>query len=182
LKLFLTSAGFDNRKLVDEFFRLTDKKGKNMKALFIPTALNTTEMREAIPIFMEDLYCLGITDENITEYDLEEPFSGDIGDFDVMLFTAGNPDFLMEKIISMGFKKKIDEFLENDGIYIGISAGSDIAAANIKNGLGYIKTIIECHAKNDKPPGILNIEDTDRVLLNDNQALIINGNRAEVIG
>ncbi|MBN1624456.1 MAG: Type 1 glutamine amidotransferase-like domain-containing protein [Clostridia bacterium] len=182
MKLFLTSAGFDNRLLVDEFFKLTDKTGKSLKALFIPTALNTPEMREAIPVFMEDLYCLGITDENITVYDLEESFLGEISDFDVMLFTAGNPDFLMERINSVGFKKSIDEFLEKDGIYIGISAGSDIVAANIKNGLGYINTIIECHAKNGKPAGILNIEAIDKVLLTDNQALVINGYHSEVIG
>lgn len=174
MKLFLTSAGFDNRLLVDKFFKLTDKIGKNMKALFIPTALNTPEMREAIPIFMEDLYCLGITEENITVYDLDEPFSGDISDFDVMLFTAGNPEFLLERVNSVGFKKNIDEFLENDGIYIGISAGSDIAANNLKDGLKYIDNIIECHSHHGEIKG-------KTIYLTDLQALVMNNNQLKIV-
>ena len=180
MKLFLTSAGFDNRKLVDEFFKLTDKNGDSLKALFIPTALNTPEMKEAIPIFKEDLYCLGINDENITEYNLDEPFCGDIKDFDVMLFTAGNPEFLMERIIAVEFRTKIDEFLKNDGIYIGISAGSDIAVANLENGLRYLDLVIECHAKTGSHAGILNPEETKKIYLTDNQAIVINGNLAYI--
>ena len=174
MKLFLTSAGFDNRKLVDEFFKLTDKAGDSLKALFIPTALNTPEMKEAIPIFKEDLHCLGINDENITEYNLDEPFCGDIKDFDVMLFTAGNPEFLMERIIAVEFRTKIEEFLKNDGIYIGISAGSDIASHNLKNGLRLIDKIIECHATDGSING-------NTIYLTDSQALIIDNSQWKIV-
>ena len=180
MKIFLTSAGFDNRNLVDEFFTMTNKSGKSLKALFIPAALNTPEMKKAVPVFLEDLYCLGIKDENITEYNLVESFKGDIKDYDVILFTAGNPVFLMERIKAVGFKEKIDEFLENGGIYIGISAGSDIAAKNLREGLGYINTIIECHSEKGTPVGSLNLKENQKVNLTDNQALLINGNIVEV--
>jgi len=176
MKLFLTSAGFDNRRLVGEFLALTDKTGESMTALFIPTALNTPEMKNAVPIFLEDLYCLGIKKENITEYNLEEPFKDDINNYDVILFTAGNPEFLMERINSTGFKEQMDTFLENGGIYIGISAGSDIAAKNLTDGLGYIDTVIECHCKEGDKPGPINLSERKTIYLSDEQALVMNGN------
>lgn len=180
MKLFLTSAGFDNRKLVNEFFKLTDRQGSRLRTLFIPTALNTPEMKQAIPVFMEDLYCLGIVDENITQYDLEKPFVGSIEDYDVILFTAGNPDFLMKRINEVGFREEIGKFLATGGIYIGISAGSDIAGNNIKEGLNLIDANIECHCDEGNPAGVVDLRNSNLIKLSDMQALVIDENDIQI--
>ncbi len=181
MKLFLTSAGFDNINLAGHFFRMTDKKGSLMKALFIPAALHTPEIREAVPVFLEDLHRLGIKDGNIREYNLENPFEGDISDYDVILFTAGDPRFLMDRIKTVGFGKEIDGFLAEGGIYIGISAGSDIAAENLEDGLGYVPAVLECHAGNGLPAGTKIQTDTKVIPLTDSQALVMDGNRMYVV-
>jgi len=173
MKLFLTSAGFDNPKLVKEFFTLTSKKGKELKALFIPTALRTPEMKEAVPVFLEDLYRLGILKENIEKYDMEDSFSGEIRRFDVIFFTAGDPVFLMNRINETGFVKQIDLFMKNGGIFIGVSAGSDIACRNLPDGLSYIDVVIECHSDEGSPDGKIDEKVTDKVMLSDMQALIL---------
>ena len=144
-----------------------------MKALFIPTALNTPEMKEAIPIFLEDLYCLGVLYESITTYNLEKPFTGNIEEYDVILFTAGDPVYLMERVNAVDFRKELNTFLASGGIFIGISAGSDIAAGNLDNGLRYIPAKLECHSKDGTPEGSISINDMEVIELTDDQALVV---------
>jgi dipeptidase E len=182
MKALLTSAGFDNDNLVGIFYELLEKPPESAKALFIPTALNSPEARKYIHVFKEDLYKVGIRESNINSYNLDEPFGYEsIIEYDVVLVCPGDPDYLMKKIIEMDFIKDLEAFQNNGGVYIGISAGSDIAAANHSNGLGYIDYIIECHAVDGTECGPLVLPSGGVVRLTDNQAVVIKNGDISIV-
>ena len=64
-------------------------------------------------------------------------------------------------------------------LYIGVSAGSIIAANNLQNNLGYVNCILSVHCKNGSPCGTLN--ECDDVYLTDEQAVWITDDDVEVI-
>lgn len=182
MKAFLTSAGFDNENLLSHFNTLVIKKDSKSRALFIPTALNTPESRKYIHVFMEDLYKIGYTDSDIETYDLDEPFDDkEILKFDVVFFCAGDPEYLLQKVNEMKFDKTLKLFLDNGGIYIGVSAGSDIAARNLSNNLGYLNLIMKCHSKQGSPCGVLDSNATQVVKITDNQAIIIDDDKITLV-
>ncbi len=182
MKAILTCAGFDNDNLVPVFLNLLGQPSERVKALFIPTALNTPAAREYIHVFMEDLYKVGIIDENIDLYDLNEPFEEKkIKEYSVIFFCPGDPGFLLKKVNEMKFAEVLKVFNDNGGVYIGVSAGSDIAALNLPENLGYLNATIECHAKEGHITGLLDTDSAPLVKLTDNQAIVINGSRVEVV-
>lgn len=176
MKAILTCAGFDNDNHVGEFQRLIDKPCEEAKALFIPTALSTPEAREYVNVFIDDLHKVGITDENIDSYDLDVPFDPSaINAYDVVFFCPGDPVHLLSKVNEMSFYNTLKIFLDNGGVYVGVSAGSDIAALNLPGNLGYLNATIECHSNEGSANGPLDTDSTPLVKLTDNQAIIING-------
>lgn len=182
MKAFLTSAGFDNENLISHFNTLKVKTESNSRALFIPTALNTSKSRKYIHVFMGDLYKIGYDDSNIDIYDLDEPFEEiEIVKYDVVFFCAGDPEYLLQKINEMNFNKTLNSFLDNGGTYIGVSAGSDIVARNLPNNLGYLNVIIECHSKQASPIGALDTNATQVVKITDNNAIIIDGDKITLV-
>lgn len=182
MKAILTCAGFDNDNLVGIFHNLLGKPTENAKALFIPTALNTPDAREYVHVFMEDLYKVGIKDENIDSYDLDKTFDMEkIKDYDVVFLCPGDPGYLLNKINEMNFNESLKSFIETNGVYIGVSAGSDIAALNLPDGLGYLNATIECHSKEGHENGVLDTDSSPVVKLTDNQAIVINGGKVEIV-
>ncbi|MBN2557580.1 MAG: Type 1 glutamine amidotransferase-like domain-containing protein [Clostridia bacterium] len=182
MKAFLTCAGFDNDNLVTIFEDLLGRGTSGLKALFIPTALDTPKAREYVPVFLEDLYKIGVDASNIDTYDLNEPFdSNKIIEYDIVFFCPGNPRYLLDKVNEMNFGKTLEYFLENGGVYIGVSAGSDIAGLNLPNNLGYLNATIECHSKEGHEPGELDTGSAPLVKLTDNQAIVIDDGRVAVV-
>jgi len=181
MKLFLTSAGFDNENLIGPFLTLLGKPGKSAKALFIPTALNSPRSREYIPLFLEDLYKLGIWEDNITFYDLDEEMTPETLDaYDLVFVCPGDPEYLLHKMRETGFLPVLLEALEKDMPYIGLSAGCDILAANLPDSPELVEFMIECHAMDGSPDGPVE-PGCDAVYLTDRQALIVDGERMEII-
>lgn len=183
MKALLTCAGFDNDSLVPVFHDLLGRKVDDVKALFIPTALNTPDAREYIHVFKEDLYKIGVADENIDSYDLEEPFDEEkIRDYGIVFICPGDPGHLLRRVNEVKFANALEVFFNNGGVYIGVSAGSDIVALNLPDNLGYLNATIQCHSKEGHPAGILDTESAPFVKLTDNQAIVINKNKVEIIG
>ncbi len=182
MKVILTSTGFDNKNIEKIFINLLNVPVDEAKALFIPTALNTKESREYVHVFMDDLLNAGIKRNNIDTYDLDAPYDEKkIIKYDVMFFCPGSPEHLLSKIKEMNFYKPISEFLANDGIYFGVSAGSDIAANNLPNNLRLIDASIETHAKVGSECGVININDSSIIKITDNQAIIIDGKEISIV-
>jgi len=182
MKAILTSAGFDNDRLVPVFLNLFDRPVESAKALFIPTALNTPDAREYVHVFLEDLYKVGIIDSNIDEYDLDKPFdSRRIIDYDVVFTCAGDSQYLLNRVNKVNFGIALESFFNNNGVYIGVSAGSDIMALNLPENLGYLNATIKCHAREGHEIGPLDTSSVPLVKLTDNQAILINGDIIEVV-
>jgi len=182
MKAILTSTGFDNKNIEAEFISMLSIPCKEAKALFIPTALNTADAKEYIPVFMDDLLNAGIPEENIKTYDLDHPFStANILEFDVVYFCPGSPEYLLERINAVKFDICLRAFLEKGGIYLGVSAGSDIAGNNFLDGLNLVDAFIVTHAKAAQTAGLINIVTSKKISITDNQAIVINGDTVRII-
>src|SRR3989344_8018960 len=135
-KLLLTSSGFSNSKIGEEFLKLLDKNPTDVKVLFIPTAseykLENGEEMFYVKESEKELIGLGISKENIFWLDVKDtPMAGDVQSYDVMYVCGGNTFYLMDKLRKTGFDKKITDFVNSGKVYVGVSAGSVIAGPDI---------------------------------------------------
>lgn len=53
--------------------------------------------------------------------------------------------WLMDRMEEINFKQSVDEYINNGGIYVGVSAGSVRASEKYLNGLGFIKNVLDVH-------------------------------------
>jgi len=53
-------------------------------------------------------------------------------------FTGGSPQYLLERINSTGFNRSLKQYIDYGGVYVGVSAGSVVAANNLPDNLGFI--------------------------------------------
>ena len=97
----------------------------------------------------------------------EEEIRKTIVSADIVLVAGGDTFYLMEKLKESGADKVIKDFIENNGIYIGSSAGSIICCPTIEgaeefdnpnlapkldnfNGLGIFRNVIIPHIHKEK--------------------------------
>lgn len=138
------------------------------KAVFIPTAgdpYDNKDFVEADRIALEK-YGLDIVEMDIKNKN-EEEIRKAIASADIVLVAGGDTFYLMEKLKESGADKVIKDFIENNGIYIGSSAGSIICCPTIEgaeefdnpnlakglnnfDGMGVFKDAIIPHAQKEK--------------------------------
>lgn len=138
------------------------------KAIFIPTAgdpYSNKDFVEADKIALKK-YGLDIVEMDIKNKN-EEEIRKTIVSADIVLVAGGDTFYLMEKLKESGADKVIKDFIENNGIYIGSSAGSIICCPTIEgaeefdnpnlapkldnfNGLGIFRNVIIPHAQKEK--------------------------------
>ena len=182
MKVMLTSTGFDNKNIETGFLSLLTLPPKEAKALFIPTALNSEEAKEYIPVFKEDLLKAGVLHANIVTYDLDQPLAEDaLLKYDVVYVCPGSPEYLLERMRDTGFLTPLRRFMNAGGIYLGVSAGSDVAGNNFPDGLNLVNVHIVTHAEKGSEAGRIDCSQTKTIYLTDNQALLINGDTVSVI-
>lgn len=180
--LILTSAGFDNKKIEEKFLELVNVPSEKMKVLFIPTAAITEEQKAVIPLCKNDLFNAGILEDNIVTYGLDRIISfEEISKFNAIYVCGGSTQHLINKMFETEFNIPLKKFLNNGGIYIGVSAGSIVLARNYPNGLGYINCKLNVHADIGTEYGHLDTRDCPNVKLTDNQAIVITGNDISII-
>lgn len=78
----------------------------------------------------------------------------------------------------INFKETINKYLNNGGIYVGVSAGSVCAGGKYENNLGFIKNVLDVHCDVGTNNG--KIEDNDKICLTNNQAIFIDDNGMEI--
>ena len=159
--LFLTSSGLNEKTMV-LFWKCIGKEPINTKAILVPSAaVGNDGAREGIIVCMERLMNMGIPMNNILIYNLafllsdgyKRTYSSYISDipvpfrlmsvqeltqYDMIAFCGGNAHTLLSEINRTGFSKPLKQAIENGLVYLGISAGSMIAAGNFSDGLGYL--------------------------------------------
>ena len=104
---------------------------------------------------------LGILEENIQTFDLYADNPPSLRDVDLMLVFGGNENRYMDQIRKQGMYSEIRDFVDRNGVYVGISAGSIIMGPTVdveqwslasndvgledKSGFGYIDFITVPH-------------------------------------
>ena len=174
-KILLTSTGFDNENIMNKFIDLLNVDAKDAKVLFIITAANDPDAVRILSGCLDDLTKCGITDDNITVYDMHKLISQEeINKYDAIYVCGGSTKYLVDRIKELNIKPVIDKYIENGGIYIGVSAGSVCASGKYKDGLRFIENVLDVHC--DKGTGIGVINSSDDIYLTDNQAIFIDDN------
>lgn len=201
-KVLLTSAGL-TEQLKDVFLEQIGKKADSIKILFVPTAsVVNDEAREAIKICFYEFQKIGILSDNIFVYDLRYistkgyicQFAVDncyvpaeyralafreVMEYDAIVFSGGNAEFLLDEIKRTGFGEQIKKAVDQGVMYLGISAGSMIAAGNLTGNLGYLKNSIYVHCEKGTACGV--ISEDEEIFLTDNQAVWIYGDNIRII-
>lgn len=180
--LILTSTGLANKNIKDKFLELVNMPNDKIKVIFIPTAAVTEEAKMFIPVCKNDLLSAGILEDNIVIYDLDRFMSCDeICNFNVIYVCGGTSQHLLNKMNETQFNIPLKNFLENGGIYVGVSAGSVVLTQNLPNNLGYINCTLNVHSEKGTECGHLNTSDCPNIKLTDNQAIIITDNGIDVV-
>ena len=181
-KILLTSAGFETKRILEIFQGLLDKPPSESKALFIPTAANFPGAISVLPKCMNDLLKAGIPSQNITVFDLHRNMeTGELCQYDVVYFTGGSPEYLLERINKTGFNKPLEEFINNGGTYVGVSAGSIVATNNLPGSLKYINCTLSVHTSSGTNSGVINTLENPHIDLTDHNAVLILDDKCEVI-
>ena len=171
-KIILTSTGFDNENIMNKFIELLNADVKDAKILFIITAANDPDAVRILSGCLDDLTKCGIPDNNITVYDMHKLISQEeINKYDAIYVCGGSTKYLVDRIKELNIKPVIDKYIENGGIYIGVSAGSVCASGKYKDELGFIENKLDVHCDKGTTNGVINFNDD--IYLTDNQALFI---------
>lgn len=136
--IVLTSCGVRNEDFKNEFYKIISKQELfHKKVLYITTASDGEEGDKSwMDIEFQTMLELGMQKDNITEYKIGES-DIDIDKYDIMYMMGGNTFYLLDRIRKNNFEKEINGFIDQNKIYIGPSAGSEILGNSIEVALPY---------------------------------------------
>jgi len=181
IRMYLTSAGFENNNIAIHFLNSMSIQPNLIKALFIPTAARTKEQKAYIPKCKNDLLNIGICASNIVEYNMDSTLPKDyIANFDVIYICGGDPSYLLKQMKDVCFDQMLETFFLNNGIYIGTSAGSVTMTKGFNDEFHYINCKLLVHMEQGSPTGSFDKDEFRLISLSDNQAVIIEQNKAFV--
>jgi cyanophycinase-like exopeptidase len=181
-KILLTSAGFETETIRNAFFQMVEKPPADIKALFIPTAAISPDAVEMVWPCMMDLLTSNIAKEHITIFDLHCNISFDeLKTFDAIYFTGGSPQYLLQRINETGFHAPLRQFVDNGGIYIGVSAGAIVGAGNLSDNLGYLNATLSVHCTEGMDDGAFDNTLVTHIDLKNDKAIRIIGDEYCVI-
>lgn len=185
MRVLLTSAGLETAEIKQCFVDMAGKDMSFVKALFIPTAAIDADAIEVLPKCMKDLLKCGILDKNIDVYDLHVGMEFEkLQQYDVVYLCGGDTRYLLERINATGFNKSLMEYINDNGLVIGVSAGSLIFSNNLNHNLGLIDTKLDVHCIMGERKGKLTYPIKNNVKLTNTCALVIRDfpDGVEIIG
>ena len=91
---------------------------------------------------------------------------------------GGSTKHLISRMVEINFKKSVENYLKNGGIYVGVSAGSVCTSGKYDNNLGFIKNVLDVHCNVGTENGI--ITTNEKICLTNNQAIYIDDEIAEI--
>ena len=199
-KLLLTSTGLGNKAVADKFLSIISKSTDELKILFIPTASRTEEELFFVRKSLNELLSFGIDNDNITWFDPDDSSTyRDNTQVDCIYICGGNTFYLLYKLRESGYFAKIIEWVNDGLLYVGVSAGSVIAAPDINYilfmdvndiGLGntsafsFVSASIIPHYTDEYADAVHSLRSagTEVVTISDNEALAVHGAKVEKIG
>ena len=201
-RILLTSSGLTGR-FKQIFWENISKEPSETRILFVPSAATENDgAREGISMCVYKFMEMGIQVQNICTYNLKYLLSKDycrtyssevdnlpkefrlmtvaeLKEFDAIVFCGGDARLLIDEINRTGFGNVLSCAVEEGLFYIGISAGSMVAAGNFDAGLNYIKNPVIVHCEQGTECG--EIKQTDEIYLTNEQAIWIEGDTVCVI-
>jgi dipeptidase E len=202
MKLFLASLASATLDLV---LPLLPDQPKNLKVAFIPTAADPYGKIE-MPWMEADRNKLTEMGFSVFDYDLKdktvESLRKDLVNFQVIFVAGGNTFYLLNEVNKSGFDVVIKELLDNGVVYIGASAGSMLMGPDLNHlltvdhpeivpeltdytCLKLVKERILPHLGRekyaDRHAKLLAQWGNKLLPLSDNQALVVNGDKIEVV-
>lgn len=185
MRVLLTSAGLETEEIKEYFVKMIGKDMSKVKALFIPTAAIDAGAIEVLPKCMHDLLKCGIPNENIRVFDLHTGMELiELQKYDVVYLCGGNTAYLLERINATGFHETLTEYIKENGMVIGVSAGSLIFANNLEGNLGLINTRLDVHCPDGEKRGKVAYPLKGNMRLTNTSALVIREfpDELEIIG
>lgn len=174
MRVMLTSAGLETEEIKECFVNLVNKDMCQVKALFIPTAAVDADAIMVLPKCMNDLLKCGIPNGNISVYDMHEGMEIEkLQQFDVVYLCGGRTQYLLRRINDTGFRASLLEYIEKNGVVLGVSAGSIVFANNLPENLGLLNTKLEVHCVKGEKSGKVNYPLKENLRLGNEQAIII---------
>lgn len=181
-KVILTSAGFENKIIEDKFIELINKPRNEIMVLFIPTAAINADAIAVLPKCMNDLLDAKIPKENVHVYDLHKEMSLEkLIKYDAVYFCGGNTQYLLDRINEIEFNITLKEYIQKGGVFVGVSAGSIIAAQNLPNNLEFINCLLSVHCTKGTEIGEINTSNCPQVKLTNNQAILLTDDGVQII-
>ena len=174
MKVLLTSCGLETGQIEDEFLTMLAKDPRDVKALFIPTAATDAGAVMVLGECMNDLLKVGITEENIRVFDLHDGMSPDeLRQYDLIYFCGGRAQYLLDRINETGFDTILKQYIAENGMVLGVSAGSIIFANNLPRSLGLLDTRLFVHCDRGDQPQTLAFPLQDETRLSNTAAIVI---------
>lgn len=205
MKLLLTSNGIKSGFKNDFLSLLPNKPLNKISVSYVITAAFGDEGNKSwVNIAKEDLRKLGIS--NIEDLDIrgktENELYAILSKKDIILVNGGNTFYLLKYARESGFDRVIKQLVNENKLYVGISAGSYIACPTIEqahwkhqdrndfevkdlNGLNLVPFLITAHfSENVRAEAEEGIKSTSYpvVCLYDNQAVLVKDNSIKIIG
>lgn len=130
MNIFLTSQA---SKVLETIATLLPKKPEEYKVVFIPTAAKPYADAPWMHADRDELVRLGFAVENL-ELDTAsaDEVKKRVEAADIIFVAGGNTFYLLEQAKKTGFIEVVREAVANGKVYIGSSAGSVLAAPDIK--------------------------------------------------
>jgi len=75
----------------------------------------------------------------------------------------------------------LSAWVERGGVYVGVSAGSWVAAGNLEHSLGYLRAELAVHTKTGTASGVFDNARVDKIKLKNGSAVLIQDNQYEVV-
>ena len=204
MKLLLTSNGI-KPGFRDDFLSLLPKPIREISVSYIITAaFGEAGDKSWVNIAKKDLQKLGIS--NIEDLDIRDKTENELYSIlskkDIILVNGGNTFYLLKYAIESGFDKVIKKLINQDKIYVGVSAGSYLACPTIEQtywknrhenavgitdlkALNLVSFIIVAHFSLSFEKMVeeeIKKSKYSVVFLHDTQAALVNGNKIKIVG
>lgn len=181
MRVLLSSAGLENETIQSFFMTLVGKDMAQVRALFIPTAAINPGAIAVLPKCMNDLLKCGIPEKNITVFDLHRCMDlEELRTFDLLYLCGGSTAYLLERINETGFRESLLSYIRENGLVLGVSAGSIIFAENLPNNLGLLQAKMDVHCQSGEQPGSLALK--PHIRLTNDCTLFLDGESINVVG
>lgn len=195
--LFLTSTGLSTPGVHQAFVQEAKNIDRTAKVLIITTASSKGSSNPYIQESYQKLLDLGFSDVHF--FDLLSDEISILRRATIIYVCGGNTFRLLKAMRDTGADQIIQNFFRNsDGLYIGVSAGSLVVGQSIASAIGHDENkvalddltglrltsdVLVVHYNDSMAKQVLELEQNFPKVrtLTDTQALIINGNKEQLI-